>query len=90
MADRHGSGRPAGAALCRVSRGGRVGTKRRSGAARSCSSYASWNPPNSGEFGYAPNQPLGVSPRFPSETDAHRPEACPLSGPSGRLSPRGE
>ncbi len=22
------------------------------------------NPPNSGEFGYTPNQPLGVSPRF--------------------------
>ncbi len=30
----------------------------------------SGSPPNSGEFGYATNQPLGVSPQFPSETDA--------------------
>ncbi len=32
----------------------------------------------------------GVSPRFPSETDTWRAGTAPLSGPSGRLSPRGE
>ncbi len=29
------------------------------------------NPPNSGEFGYAANQPLGVSPRFIPKPDAN-------------------
>ncbi len=52
--------------------------------------YASCSPPNSGEFGYTPNQPLGVSPRFLSETDAIASgDGSPLSGPSGRLSPGG-
>ncbi len=45
-----------------------------------CSGTTSWSqiqqdwqiggPPNSGEFGYDPNQPLGVSPRFPPVTVA--------------------
>ncbi len=54
-----------------------------------CAAYFSSNPPNSGEFGYAPNQPLGVSPRFPSKPTRSVGEGSPLTGPRAD-SPRGE